>query len=179
MRKEILTDEKIKLDIPFYRAQCWEDVTNKFLHFFIPFAALGILLTLVATWKIGLPFLAVAAIFLVWYIIKLQHTPKTTEPVYASYTVVKDRLVNIVEETVEEYNHRQSFKTVTVFYFSSQSWRVPPYNYQWSDLYHMSGTGLCNTSLIGDEFYLVLLNDTHEICCVYNTKLFEYKTNLC
>lgn len=37
MRKEILTDEKIKLDIPYSRAQDWGDVTDKVLRFFSSF----------------------------------------------------------------------------------------------------------------------------------------------
>lgn len=179
MRKEILTDEKIKLDIPFSRAQDWGDMTDKFLRFFLPFTALGIILILATTWKLALPCFAVSAGVLIWYILILKRTPKKTEPVYASYTVIKDKLVNIVEETEQQYSTSgHYYKDITYFYFSSQRWRVRSDNYRWSELYYMSKAGLCNTSLIGDEFYLVMLNDTHEIACVYNTKLFDYKTEL-
>lgn len=69
MRKEILTDEKIKFDIPYSRAQDRGDVTDKFLRFFLPFTALGIIL-LLATWKLALPCFAVSAGVLIWYINK-------------------------------------------------------------------------------------------------------------
>ena len=74
MRKEILTDEKIKLDIPYSRAQDWGDVTDKFLRFFLPFTALGIILILATTWKLALPCFAVSAGVLIWYILMLNDT---------------------------------------------------------------------------------------------------------
>ena len=53
--------------------------------------------------------------------------------------------------------------------------RRPSPNYTWSKTFYMSGQGIENTSLVGDEFYLVILHSTQEICAVYNTKFFVYE----
>ena len=39
----------------------------------------------------------------------------------------------------------------------------------------MSPTGVYNTSVSGDEFYVVRLQKQYEVACVYNTKLFEWE----
>ena len=39
----------------------------------------------------------------------------------------------------------------------------------------MSLEGIYNTSLMGDEFYIVERNLDGEIGCIYNKKFFEYK----
>ncbi len=44
--------------------------------------------------------------------------------------------------------------------------------YKWSKLYSMSDEGVYNTALLGDEYYLVIVNGS-EILLTYNTKMFE------
>lgn len=45
--------------------------------------------------------------------------------------------------------------------------------YQWSENYPMSSYGIKNTSIPGEEFYLIIINN--KIINVYNKKLFELK----
>lgn len=47
--------------------------------------------------------------------------------------------------------------------------------YKWSKLYSMSPTGVFNTSLVGDSFYLVIYDGdrTNEPVMVYNAKMFD------
>lgn len=52
---------------------------------------------------------------------------------------------------------------------------VPRYNYEWSKLYNMSDKTVNITTLSGDIFYVVFLDDNlNQPLAVYNTKLFEY-----
>lgn len=48
--------------------------------------------------------------------------------------------------------------------------------YKWSERYAMSDEGVQNTSLIGDEFYIVLYHGDQKKkpVMIYNTKLFDY-----
>ena len=91
------------------------------------------------------------------------------------FTISTEKLINIGEESSLETNtlSQRSSRTVSFLYFSCQKWKIPTINYTWSDLYKMSEAGIKNTSLIGNEFYVVTDNSSHEIGCVYNTKFFE------
>lgn len=69
------------------------------------------------------------------------------------------------------------YKRVRLYYFSSGAgWREPVCysHYAWSSKYETSSKGLENTSIAGDEFYLITLNVDREFKYVYNTKLFDF-----
>ena len=55
------------------------------------------------------------------------------------------------------------------------SWELEGSYYTWSKLYRMSDSGICNTSLVGDEFYLVLYNKNEKILIGYNSRFFDYQ----
>ena len=94
------------------------------------------------------------------------------------FTVLKEKLSHIGKETVHEPGaHGPRTTEGTYLYFPCGQWRIQPRNYTWSKDFYMSGQGVENTSLIGDEFYVAISNNTQEICAVYNTKFFTYTDN--
>ena len=93
-------------------------------------------------------------------------------------SVTVEKLSHITtEEIYEPYisRHTGFFKTVIMYYFSSGlGWREPVrrLHYEWSELYQTSGKGLENSSIAGDEFYVITLKADRNVRYIYNTKLF-------
>ncbi len=96
-------------------------------------------------------------------------------------SVCRETLSHIAQELIYEPHssgrHASVSKEVKVFYFQGgSSWRLRPiFYYSWSETFRMSPTGLCNTSVQGDEFYVIRLQEQYEVACVYNTKMFEWE----
>lgn len=89
------------------------------------------------------------------------------------FVITTERLCSIDEQ------EERANKTTRIFRFASgMSWQIPSLSqhYAWSEVCNMSSDGLDHTSLVGDEFFVVTLNDLPEISYVYNKKLFEYET---
>lgn len=89
------------------------------------------------------------------------------------FVITTERLCSIDEQ------EERANKTTRIFRFGSgMSWQIPSLSqhYAWSEVCNMSSDGLDHTSLVGDEFFVVTLNDLPEISYVYNKKLFEYET---
>lgn len=93
-------------------------------------------------------------------------------------SVTVEKLSHITtEEVYEPYisGHTGFFKTVIMYYFSSGlGWREPVrrLHYEWSELYQTSSRGLENSSIAGEEFYVITLNADRNVRYIYNTKLF-------
>lgn len=66
------------------------------------------------------------------------------------------------------------FSKPYVLYFYNFGKYVIPYgkNYKWSQEYAMNAQGVYETALIGDEFYLVIINH-NKIILAYNCKFFN------
>ncbi len=64
----------------------------------------------------------------------------------------------------------QTVENLMLLHFDSGIWQAPEVCYPWSELYRMSHEGLDHTSVIGNEFYVVIYEG--EVCAAYNTKLF-------
>ena len=187
MRKEVLTDNNISQDIIAFKKRHPRKFLN-IIEYLIAFLILSIIVIAVAFkfhWIAGTLSLALPVIVAIIFIprIRAAHISENTVTC-GEYTVIKDKLVNIAHETVVRKrrisplypnNNRYSVDEVEALYFSSRHWCIPRRCYEWSSLYNMSGDGISNTSVIGDEFYLIILNETQEICVAYNTKFFEYK----
>ena len=64
-----------------------------------------------------------------------------------------------------------------VFYFENGKWRIPETGtlYAWSKEMYISPEGLDNTSVPGNQFYIVRRRGEAEIAYAYNKKFFEYK----
>lgn len=91
------------------------------------------------------------------------------------YIVLTERLSGVLEETVPDMTRRLLMRSAWFLHFSLKKWEIPCFNYSWSERYHMSCKGVVNTSITGDEFYVVLYNDTHEIGYAYPKKFFEWE----
>ncbi len=190
MKKETLTSKNIEQDIIAFKKK---QIKTGFSYVELLTAALCASVPLIICafkfihWIVGLAslLLPVIAVAVLLPRMRAEKLYKTTV-ICGEYTVIKDTLVNVDKETVVEPNRRRSIyrarrhnhlyiDDVEFLYFSSRKWRIPYRCYEWSSLYNMSREGISNTSIIGDEFYLVILNNTHEICVAYNAKFFEYK----
>ncbi len=77
-------------------------------------------------------------------------------------------------ELTSGLGHRYA-KHVRKLVFSYGSWTVPTICYEWSKDYRMSATGVLNTSVTGDEFFVVTYEGDGEVVAAYNTKFFDYK----
>lgn len=181
--KETLTDENIKKDMMknAYNEEHNILLDKKIFSAFV-FPILLIISIFILQNLILSIALAVATIFNVIIIIPvLRHSREDKRKIdNLDFIMVRDKLSHISKETVYEYSrygrNDRDLREVTVFNFESRTWRVVPTktHYEWSKTYYMSTTGLCNTSLMGDEFYIVINKTSHKIAYVYNTRLFEY-----
>ena len=169
--KEILTDSLIK-----------QDILSQF-NCVGPLIAASIILC-IASISVFIPFLfvspyawvvlAIPAFFVLFsYIVR---NSKMTKVKNGEYVVITDKLL---------YEKRHELRTEPTFYkpkwisylqFENGSrWEVWGMYYTWSNLYKMSGEGICNTSFGGDTFYLVIDKKNNKVVMGYNTKFFDYQ----
>lgn len=188
MKKETLTPQNIAQDLKkvsvFYRGVGAE----KRLAFIMPATTLAVVLgvLLQSVW-IALVILAFAAYHTVRYVQEYKtHKAKTRALDDAlqrnEISVCEEILSHIATETVYEPHtgrrHSHATKTVTVFHFrGGRSWRVPDVSrhYAWSKDLYLSPAGLFNTSVEGDVFYFISLQDHGEIAYIYNQKFFDFR----
>ena len=190
MKKELLTSVNIEKDIIAFKKKP-KNTRFSSLRILVAILLISLLVIIYAFsfihWIVGIASLLLPVIALTVFLphIRAEKLYKNTVSC-GEYTIITDTLVNVGKETVVEQNRYQSLlmgrrhdhlyiKDAEFLYFSSRKWQIPSKCYEWSALYNMSREGISNTSINGDEFYLVILNDTQEICVAYNAKLFEYK----
>lgn len=97
-------------------------------------------------------------------------------------SVSEEILSHIAEEAAYEPHVRgkriHAAKRIHVFYFrSGGSWRhvETETHYRWSKEFYMTPEGLENTSLAGDTFYVIRLQDQPDVAYIYNKKLFAWE----
>ena len=182
--KETLTDENIKKDMMknAYNEEHNILLDRRVFSAFVFPILLIISIFLLENLILSIAFAVVSIFNIILIIPVLRHSREDKRKIdNLDFIIVRDKLSHISKETVYEHSRYgdsdRDLKEVTVFNFESRSWRVVPTktHYDWSKTYYMSTTGLCNTSLMGDEFYIVINKTSHKIAYVYNTKLFEYK----
>ena len=105
-------------------------------------------------------------------------------------SITTEVLSHIANETVYEPHshytpchgaHRDLTKTITEFYFEGGgSWRLPDTleHYDWSKEMHLSNSGLVNTSVEGNEFFVVTLQGYNDVKYIYPCKFFELDESL-
>lgn len=88
-----------------------------------------------------------------------------------NFTVTTEKLVNAADKM---HITRQGgiYYTYHLKFNGYKEYQIPSYNYEWSDVFNMSDKGVFNYSVLGDEFYLIIINN--KIQLVYNCKLFKY-----
>lgn len=117
---------------------------------------------------------------------KPHHPQRSTDNVFkksterniknGNFTVITDKLVDEKqnEPRTEMTFHKGRYVSYLEFGCNDR-WELEGSYYTWSKLYRMSDSGICNTSLVGDEFYLVLYNKNNKILMAYNSRFFDYQ----
>ncbi|MBQ8578306.1 MAG: hypothetical protein IJ449_10155 [Clostridia bacterium] len=93
-----------------------------------------------------------------------------------AYRAVTDDLTHVSTET--EYRptwlgRAHAYHDVKCLNFGCGQWRIPPECYTWDAGARMTRSGICNTALAGDPFFVVVARETGEVLCAYNCKLFD------
>ena len=169
--KEILTDDFIKQDLLYQ------------FNYIAPLIAISIILCIVSI-SVFIPFIFISPyawvvllipvfFFVISYIVR---NLKMTRVKNGEYAVITGKLL---------YEKRNELRTELTFYkpkwisylqFEGYGrWELWGMYYTWSNLYKMSGEGICNTSFVGDTFHLVINKKNNKIVMGYNTKFFDYQ----
>ena len=186
VKKERLTQENIIKDLLYSEAQRRYLAKNRHSTYIIPILYVAVIVLLLTKFFwIGI-IIALGTIYptVRCVMIYRDSANRKRSILNGEFTVITDKLVNIGYETVYEPDFTGDFpfmmtftRDYEFFYFDAQKWQVVgnSRHYDWSKEHYMSTQGLRNTSILGDEFYLVINNYDHEIGYIYNTKFFEYK----
>ncbi len=114
-----------------------------------------------------------ASAFLLWYI---RRRKKLKEIEKGEFIVILDELLYEKQGELRTEATFYKGKWISYLQFSNNGrWELEGNYYSWSDKYKMSGTGICNTSVSKDIFYVVLYKNTKKVVMAYNTKFFDYK----
>lgn len=125
--------------------------------------------------------IAVLCIGLIPIIVKRYHTQNETKSKLQmvdqhQYRIVSDRLER-VRHDASAYLQIKGDQGSEILEFARYGSYMIPYgpHYTWSKDCHMSAEGVFNTSVEGDKFYLVIMEDDErqKIVMIYNTKLFK------
>ena len=184
-RKEVLTKENIVKDLLKAENEFGTYKIYNYFSYMIPIILLSIIIVTSTNIYMGIVVFLFAVYPLIQlireiYILKMRKQAIRN----GEFTITMEKLSHIAKEAIPKSQYgfslarlgsRWARMEVDFLYFSYQKWRIPIINYTWSNVYKMSKAGIKNTSLIGDEFYVVTNNDNHEIGCAYNTKFFEAK----
>ena len=188
MQKEILQKENICRDLILVAKEKMSIASDYYLLWIVPYtgAALFVGFLTRKIW-IGLLIFSLAVYPIAKYIQAIfRHGKLKKEIVRQSIdgklNVSVEQLDRIQNEIVYEprmgYRRTVYVKEVRTFRFSSGlCWRVPDSGifYRWSKTYHLSRSGLENTSVPGDEFYFVALPSDNDISYIYPCKYFIYQ----
>ena len=189
MVKETLTDSIIKKDAVNYlkwQVDKKEDTALMDSYFIYPLTLFPFL-WIIYGWLIGVLVLGIAVLLFIPYLKqrkKLKKEEKWAEGL--EFEVRKEPLISTyTEEVYEPHYHsygvignrrhrRDNYKRVIFLCFATGKWRVPDDNYTWSKEMKMSGAGVENSSVPGDEFWVITVKGGGDVFAAYNTKLFKY-----
>ncbi|MBR6558335.1 MAG: hypothetical protein IKT70_04925 [Clostridia bacterium] len=192
VKKEILTEENIKRDLI---VTAYDGVEKKVdpLYYSVPvLLVIGVIMFFVTKipWFL---LIGVVTFFIIIPIViikdEIRHRRLKEAIVRDGFVIREDTLSHVQLETeLADHTVRMlhgisanSLKKCYVFHFSGCEWTVPKVFgsfYKWSDTYYMSAEGIYNTSIPGDEFYIVERKFDGKIGCIYNKKFFEYKKQI-
>ena len=176
--KDVLTNDIIKNDLIRYeKSMFWTKAGWLGLSIEIIFLAVAFGVLSHRFWVGAVVFLfAIYPIYkLVIMIVELKKNCDLIKQ--GKFTVTKDTLTNISVERVHEVRYSRSRRVTeaTFFWFGAAKWRLLLCQYYVDSLtYNISARGMMNTSVIGNEFYIVLLGTNQEIRYAYNTKFFVW-----
>lgn len=170
IEKEILTDALIKQDVIYQFKTDGHAAINIILG--------GISVFFIFLFSLFSPYVWIAlaipaALLAISYI---RRAIKLSEIKNGNFIVITDTL--LYEKQGEVRMTPTFYKSRWVSYMqfeSSGRWELSGRYYTWSTNYKMSESGICNTSLSGDTFYLVMQEKDRKIVMGYNTRFFDYK----
>ncbi|MBQ2827505.1 MAG: hypothetical protein IJF13_09785 [Clostridia bacterium] len=189
IKKDLLTEENIKSDL-MVTSYAGVEKKHEPLYYLV-YVLFGISFVLAyflrSPWYLFIgPIAYLITPFIVLIKDTVKHKRRKQAILGSGFTVREDTLSHVNLESVPASHSRRMLSKNTafgieekyVFHFNGCDWEAPKgvgNLYNWSENYYMSLEGIYNTSLMGDEFYIVERNLDGEIGCIYNKKFFEYK----
>ena len=185
MQKEFLQKENIFRDLVSVLRARTLLATSYYLQYIIPFLLLALLIGfLTRTIWIGLLIFSPAIYPIVRFVQIVCKSEKQKKEIkrlteQGKLNVSVEIFERMWDDTVYEphtrYRRYSHLKEVRDVRFSSGlCWQVPDMGifYQWSKDFHLSRSGLENTSVQGDEFYFIALPNDNDISYIYPCKYF-------
>ena len=183
MQKAKLTTENIKADLAFRIKECYKETA----YYFVGFVAVALIMTLIFSLGGIIPLDSIVKVLLTFVgetlvLIKmavlLLHVKTIKDTMKSLNFIESDTLVCLeIKEGHKKFFAASPLSTRTyyIFNFSKCGEYILPYEvYIWSQTFRMSGKGIFDQSMEGDEFYLVISNSPKkEILCAYSKKFFE------
>ena len=175
MKKEILTRDKIKIDL---KNLCSHNLVRSFVFFLINVFASGfVLITRAYNYK-GLIIFCIMIFFLFALAssILLKDIITFLQVNRGNYKISIDKLISKYyrggrSSSMTMVMHIGSYRSTSPFFYGVRQADC----YKWSELYRMGHEGVYNRANIGDEFYLITIGKKETILMVYNCKMFELK----
>lgn len=175
MQKEILTKEKIEQEV----AKRYINIKPQAaLLILVGFLCAAIILAIhsLQDFRINIPLIClfVLVVFLIYigFWTLFDSFKKRKMMNNGNFYITTDKVYN----TKKKYHYFSRHRPVDYFlYFEKHGeYIIPMSNYECSEMFSMSDTGLYRYSEIGDEFYLIMAEGKKEqILLVYNKKMFE------
>lgn len=184
MKKQVLTKEKIKNEV---RYQALREIV---MGMVIPILILVLIFILklldsdlvtsgaISSDKFGLTAIIIllSILFLIFVFVIVKNLNQIFSVQNNKFQIVKDRLINSKSGVGPVPSTTITFYQPYKLYFSAnkRKYNIPSgKNYKWSKEFCMQDYNVFNSSTIGDEFYLVIINNK-TIASVYNTKFFDF-----
>lgn len=170
VKKETLTDDFIKQDV------LYQFKNDNHIAVNIILCAVSILF--IFFFSLLSPYFWIALVIPVFFLLLsyIKRHLKTEKIKNGEYSVITDKL--LYEKQGELRTEPSFYKGKWISYLQFENcgrWELEGMYYTWSNTYKMSGSGICNTSLQGDTFYLVIDKQNNKIILGYNTRFFDYK----
>lgn len=178
IKKELLTKEKVKYDLSVNTQNTQKGLIVVSVLLLIGVVLLGIYIVSQALnesfTRTSVIRLIVRCLFalvvliafagIICHLLRLKYSIK-----HDAFKIVQDTLVDVGES---RYKYEKPMKFSRYGEFYPPRWK----SYQWSESYRMSDTGIRNTALVGDTFYLVIFDfdKKQKPVVVYNERLFEW-----
>ena len=185
MKKNIITLDAIKKDLVKIANDQMSNKDDWRLSYIIPITLLAILIgVFFKNIFIGVVIFSLAAYHIVFYILEYKEYKAKKRAVLSliersEISISTETLSHITDDVIYE-PHRfgrktRPLKTITLYCFiGGFFWRVPIVykHYEWSQDFYISTKGLENISIAGDEFFVVSLQEHHDIAYIYPCKFF-------
>lgn len=181
-KKEILTREKIKKEVRY------QSIREVAMAIVLPFLILFLILILklldsdlvtsgaISSDKFGLTVIIIllSILFLIFVFVVVKNSNIIFSVQKDKYQIVKDRLINLQSGSGNIPSTSVTFYRPYRLYFSikKRKYNIPSgKNYRWSKDFCMYDYNVFNSSTVGDEFYLIIINN--KVIYAYNSKFFE------